>query len=439
MFTYTFFQVLSGTALLGFVSGMIGSFMVVRKTALLGDVISHAMVPGIACAVLFFSLYSVGWNTDTYHSYLYIGGIISGALGIATLYAVQRYTILKNDVVLALVLSVFFGVGVSILSVVQQLPGVFVVSIESYLYGSAATMQRKDIFVNGSICLFVVSVLLICYRPIFLISFDQSYAKLKGISVRFYECVYYFLVLLVCITGIQAVGVLLVLALLLIPGVSMRFWTHSFSRILWGAGFLGALSTSIGTFLSTVFSGVPSGPMIVLSSVAIFIVSFLFAPSQGLVWNYLEQVRYQRKMFRDHVLRFWFEYLELAHGKTGDHAYMADQVLSFEEIHSFEDALTRNKLQKMLAELISSASVIQRGENRYSLSSKGVLEAEQIVHQHRLWELFLLEYADIAPAMIDRSADRIEHVLEPHIVRELEYLLAQRESTQIIKSPHPIS
>jgi manganese/zinc/iron transport system permease protein len=438
MFTYTFLLILGGTAFLGFASGVVGSIMVVRRTALLGDVISHAMVPGIAVVLLLYSLEYLHISAHEQYMILYAGGVLSGVLGLVLLHGIRRHTVLKNDAGLAIVLSVLFGLGISILGIVQQSPGIYVAAIESYLYGNAAGLRIADVYTGAGLCLLVVITVSVCYRPFFLISFDQAYARLKGISVGVYEFLYFSLVLLVCVLGIQTVGVLLLLALLIIPAVTMRFWTHSFSGILWGAGLLGAFSASAGTYVSSLLHSVPSGPAIVMTAVFLFLVSFLIAPRRGIVWNALRDRRYQKRSIREHIFRFWFEHLEKSHGRTGEYGYMKDVVLTKEEICAFEASLPSRKLAKLLHELITLGYVVERAEGKFSLSPRGVLEAERIVHQHRLWELFLLEYADIAPEMIDRSADRIEHVLEPDIVRELEALLAQNESAHVIKSPHPI-
>lgn len=437
IFSYNFYMILAGTALLGFASGLIGAFLVVRRTALIGDVITHAMVPGVAVALLYLTLIGTSDSGISHFAFLFLGGIVSGALGLLALFSIKKHTRLKNDAALAIVLGVFFGVGVSILGLVQQVGGEYVAGVETYLYGSATSIQRNDVILSAGMSLFLILSIFLFYRPFLLMSFDPGYAKQKGFRAGMYESLYYGLVLLVCMLGVRVLGVLLMLALLLVPAASMRFWTQSFKVMLWGASLLGAFSAILGTISSAYFEGMPSGPLIVICAVMIFFISFLFAPARGFFWLKISRQKQNRKIEKEHLLRFWFEYLEKRNGKTLKHDYMREECLTSVEILRWEDSSSK-KLLKMLERLVSEGLLVKRGEDRFSLSDIGVMEAERVVRQHRLWEMFLLKHADIAPSMIDRSADRIEHVIDQKIVRELERLLAEEDALQVIDSPHPL-
>lgn len=437
MISPTLIQIMLGTVIIGAVCGMLGSILHIRRNSLLGDCISHSMIPGIAFGLLIFALFKPDLNNESY-KLIYILGVLSGAIGVFGVYIIQKYTTLKNDAALSIILSVFFGLGLLLFSLIEQIPNTFIPSVETFFFGSASALLKRDIYLNYIFGILVLAVLVIIYRPLFLISFDSIYAKLIGVRVKLYDLIYYFLLLIICALAIQTVGVLLILSLLIIPAASMSFWTKSFLFIFWGSSIIGALSCVIGVLISSLISNIPSGPVIALTTSLFFFTGFFLAPENGLFWRYIKQIQFNKKIFRDHLLRYWFEHLESIYGKMEDHTFMKDYLLDFNKICSFEYLKKPKKVEKMLLELVSRRLITKRGKNLYALTLKGILEAEQIIHQHRLWELFLIEYADIAPGLIDRSADRIEHILDPEIVRTLELTLQKRVSSSIIKSPHSI-
>jgi manganese/zinc/iron transport system permease protein len=439
MFSYTTLLVLSGTSVLGFISGVVGAFMLLRRRALLGDVISHATLPGIALSIIFLGSGAGEAFREYKFEIVFISGAVSGAVGLLFLRIIRAYTHLKEDVALALTLSVFFGFGIAVLGVLQQIGGMYASGVEAYLYGKATSLTRKDLVVSLWLSALVVISIILLYRPLLLISFDASYAKIKGYSLFWYDLALFVLILAVCMLGLQAVGIILMLALLVIPAASMRFWTKSFSQVIWGAGIFGAMGAATGSFISARFESVPSGPSIVLSLVFFFICSVLFGSVRGFLWGWFSEYAFSKRIMDEHLLRFWFEALEKLSSDEISKLDVREVPMTIEELMEFQAFANKKTLLKALRKLQKGDYVVALSNDRYCLSKKGYLEAEKLVHQHRLWELFLLEYADIAPSMVDRGADRIEHVLEPHIVRELERLLSEnKEKARVLKSPHPI-
>lgn len=436
---YNSLLVFLGTSVLGFAGGLVGSFMLLRRRALLGDVISHAMLPGIALIMLLFATGVLDGLEEFRFSIVFGAGALSGGAGLVLFYLVRNFTRLKDDVALSLSLSVFFGFGIVLLSFLQQVGGLYASGVEGYLYGKAASLIRQDVIYGIILTIIVTLLIAVFFRIFVLISFDSAFARCKGYAVGFYDTVLFTLILAVCMVGLQAVGIMLMLALLIIPPSSMRFWTGRLVPSVWGAAILGAFSGFTGSVISAYYADIPSGPSIVLSSCLFFLVSVLFGSHQGILWRLISHRRFIKKMDREHLLRHWFEFLE---DKAERHLELSDidqMPLTQEELSNLSISKGYSALSAVITYLQRAGLIRQIPGGSYFFTRQGFVEAERLVHQHRLWELFLVKYADIAPSMVDRGADRIEHVLESHIIRELEDLLIKEGGcTSLPKSPHPI-
>ncbi|HMO19170.1 MAG TPA: metal ABC transporter permease [Oligoflexia bacterium] len=441
---YNTLVVFLGTSLLGFSSGVVGAFMLLRRRALLGDVISHSMLPGIVIAILILSsgsLDSIIFANSDGSKYLlvFFAGSLSGGGGLLLFYLVRTFSKLKDDVALSLSLSVFFGFGIVLLSILQQIGGVYASGVEGYLYGKASSLLRQDVYFSFGLALIVTGIVVTLFRPFCLVSFDAPFARFQGYRVSIYDALLYLLILAVCMIGLQAVGVMLMLALLVVPAATMRFWTGRLTFSIWGAGFIGALCSIIGSYISANYADIPSGPAIVLSACCIFMLSVFFGGYQGVLWNIITNWRFVKRMNREHFLRHCFELLEKRKGAHIELSEIDTMGITRAELDKLNTSKGYGNLINLLKSLSKSGLVRYSPDGKCYFTRNGYIEAERLVHQHRLWEMFLVKYADIAPSMVDQRADRIEHVLEPHIIRELEELLKnENQQISIPRSPHPI-
>lgn len=427
--------VIFGATLLGFATGTIGSFTLLRRRALMGDALSHATLPGIGLAFLLATM----WGFDGKQlTVLLMGAAITGVLGVVVILAIRRMTRLKEDAALGIVLSVFFGGGVAVLGVTQQMDEGHAAGLESFIYGKTASMIATDawlIAIGGLSCV-VLSITF--FKELKLLCFDAGYAESRGFPVVALDFLLMGLVTVVTIIGLQAVGLILMIALLVIPASAARFWTERMTLMTAVSGFIGGVSCMFGATLSALFSRLPSGAMIVLVAAFVFLVSMLLGTARGVVIRKLRRRRLNAKIDRQHLLRGIYEYLEAARLLNLADSTAATVEVPFAallEMRSWD----RHRLQKAIRQAMNDG-LVEQGLNRdVRLTSEGRREAGRLVHEHRLWEMYLITHAEVAPSRVDRDADTIEHVLDAEMIAELERLVqADREGRKdlVLASPH---
>ncbi|WP_237607255.1 metal ABC transporter permease [Roseimaritima sediminicola] len=421
--------VVLGTTLLGCAAAMVGSFTLLRKRALMGDALSHATLPGIALAFILATLYG---GDGKALPVLLVGATISGLLGVATILVLRSLTRLKEDTAIGAVLSVYFGAGVALLSIVQQMREGNAAGLESFIYGKTASMGRADIRLIATAAAACIAGCVLLFKELKLLCFDDAFAGSRGFPVRRLDITLMALVVIVTIVGLQAVGLILMIALLIIPAAAARFWTERLGRMFLISGALGAASGWLGASVSAVFSKLPSGAMIVLVCTAMFAFSMAFGSARGVAVRAFKRRRLNRSIDRQHLLRGLYELLE--ESSTADDANAQRHEGVRLEALLRKRSWSRPRLLRQIRRCQDDLLVQARG-NRVRLTRRGVIEARRLTRQHRLWELFLIHYADVAPSHVDRDADAIEHVLEPEIIEELEAILS-RSGPALPASPH---
>ncbi len=264
-----------GTAFLGLMSGVLGVFAVLRKQSLLGDAVAHASLPGIAMAFIL---------SGTKNTLLIFGGAaLAGWLATFWISSIVKNTRIKSDAALAIVLAVFFGFGLVLLTFIQRMENANQAGLETYLFGQAATLLRQDVISMGAIAAFAIIVILLLWKELKLITFDPQFARSLGFSQRWMDMVVNTLIVLSIVIGLQTVGVILMSALLIAPAAAARQWTNRMSGMIVLSGIFGILSGVVGTGISSVGNNLSTGPVIVLVSVMIVVISFVFAPGRGLM------------------------------------------------------------------------------------------------------------------------------------------------------------
>jgi len=280
-----------GASLLGAAAGMAGTFLYLRKNALISDAISHATLPGLGFAFLV----AFGFGIDGRQLLILLSGsALSAALGLYFVNWLTKETRLTQDTAIGCVLSVFFAFGVVLLTIIQVIPAGRKAGLESFLLGSTAGMLYSDALLILILSIITALVLFVFLRPIKLVVFDQGYSETLGISVRRVDFIILMVTLAVTVLGMKIVGLILIVALLIIPAVSARFWSERTNIILVTATLFGALSGYIGSAISAVSPGLPTGPIIVLCCFGLFLFSFLFAPKRGVLAVALDHYRFQK-------------------------------------------------------------------------------------------------------------------------------------------------
>jgi manganese/zinc/iron transport system permease protein len=416
--------VLFGAAALGLSAGVVGCFAVLRRRALLGDAVAHAALPGVCAAFLI-----VG---DRSMPAFLLGALVFGALAVLCISAIQRATRVKADAAIAIVLATFFGLGIVMSQRIMADPtGGNRAGLDSFLFGKAASMVRADAMLIASVGLVVVLTVAMFFKELKLLAFDRTFAAGIGRPVGAMDLALMLLICLVTVIGLPAVGVVLMVALLVIPAAAARFWTESLGVMLIIAGVVGALSGALGTGVSAVAEGVSAGPVIALAAAAMFTLSMLVAPQRGLIASWHRARTLRRRILLENLLRALYELDEAAHRNQSDG-------------REGELALKRSWTPSQLSRAIARArrlGLIEPGRGTITLTQAGATAAAGIVRRHRLWELFLIEQAAIAPDHVDRDADAIEHVLPPDLLAQLEARLMElgRQPRPVPPSPHAIS
>jgi len=284
-----------GAALLGFAAGAAGAFLVLRKRALVSDAVAHATLPGVGLA--FIAMVALGGDGRSLGG-LMAGAAVSAVLGLLAVDWMTRRTRLAEDAAIGAVLSAFFGLGVVLLTVVQTMSGGRQAGLEDFLLGAAAGMLFADavtIALAGALCVGGVWLL---RRPMTLVAFDPGYAAAAGYDVRAVDLAMMGLVTAVTVIGLKIVGLVLIVAMLIIPAVTARFWTDRAQGVVWLAGGFGAGAAWVGAAISASAPALPTGPIIVLASAALFGLSLLLAPARGALAALLRHWLFARRVHR---------------------------------------------------------------------------------------------------------------------------------------------
>jgi len=291
---YTLRTVALGAAILGFVSGALGSFAVLRRQSLLGDAISHAALPGIALAFML-----TGSKTPLV---LLTGAAVAGWLATIFILSIVRNSRVKTDSAMGLMLSVFFGFGLVLLNFIQKQPDSRQAGLENFLFGQASAMLERDVVTMAVLGGAVLIALLLLFKEFRLLSFDPEFGGSMGISMRTCDLILTSMLVIAIVIGLQTVGVVLMSAMIVAPAAAARQWTDRLGLMVGLAGLFGATAGVTGAIISSTTSRLPTGPTIVVCISAIVIFSLLLAPNRGMVWNWLRRLRSRRELAIEAVL-----------------------------------------------------------------------------------------------------------------------------------------
>ena len=429
--------VLGGTVLLGAAAGFVGVFLLLRRRSLLGDVVSHASLPGIGVAFITMEVWSPG--SGKWLPGLLAGAAVAGMLGVFCTKLILRYSRVKEDAAMAIVLSIFFGFGVALFTVIQNIPTGNSAGLNHFIFGKAASMVAQDVYLIGAAAAVIVAIVGAISKELQLLSFDQRFAATQGFSVFMLDMLLMALTTGVTVIGLQSVGLLLVVAMLIVPAAASRFWTNSLSRMIYIAASIGAASGALGVLASALFPRLAAGAVIVLTGSAMFAISMFFGTRRGILIRMLTEHKLRHRVGRQHILRACYELLELRFQQDPSSNYqLTEHLVTVRDLLPLR-SWTERRLGRLLDRAERCELLVRVRDGAYRLTRQGADAAQQVVRNHRLWEMFLIEHADIAPSHVDRDADDIEHLLGSEVVRELEHLLSkQYPDFTVPPSPHKI-
>jgi manganese/zinc/iron transport system permease protein len=286
--------VLVSTLVLGIAAGLIGCLSYWKKQSLMSDALAHAALPGVVLAFLLIG--------EKRLMVLIFGAAVSALIGALFIQTIRSSTRITEDTAMGIILSVFYGLGIMLLTIANRTAGGNQSGLENFIFGQAASMVRSDMFTMLGLSTVVIFLIYLFFKEWKLYLFDPSFAQGSGLSIKGMNALYMLLLVTVIVIGIQAVGVILIAALLIIPPVSARYWTKTLHwMLLLSAGF-GGIAGAGGTLISSMGSSWPTGPFIVLAAASIFVFSLLFGKEKGILIKYVQFKYFQKQMgYKPHL------------------------------------------------------------------------------------------------------------------------------------------
>ncbi|MED4533542.1 metal ABC transporter permease [Metabacillus fastidiosus] len=390
--------VLIGTLLLGIASGVLGSFTLLRKQSLIGDAMAHAALPGVCFGFMLSGSKSIIW--------LLLGAAITGLIAAWFIQITINHSKVKEDSALGLVLSVFFGFGIVLLTFIQHSYGGNQSGLSDFIFGQAASMVGADVQVIITIAVVLLLITFIFFKEFKLITFDPQFAKGIGLPTTFFNGLLMVLVVSAVVIGLQTVGVVLMAAMLITPAISARYWTEKLSAMIIISGVIGGISGVLGTLLSTTAKGMATGPLIIVAATSMFLISLVFAPNRGLLAKLLKQLSVRKRTARNQLLLNFYELSE-----QGDNdGFTAERLMSKRKL-SYSMSLN------MLQQFEKKAWIYKISDRKWKLTDAGLEKAYEIVLNERLFEMYLMHEMELAQLQL-KSRDDVDLKKLPAEIKE---------------------
>jgi manganese/zinc/iron transport system permease protein len=403
----TFQFVLLGSVLIGCTSGVLGTFAVLRKRSLLGDALAHAALPGVALAFMLTQSKAL--------PVLLAGATMSGVVGVLLIQVIVNQTRIKADAALGIVLSVFFGGGIVLLTHIQQSAVGNQSGLDKFLFGQAASIVASDLYAMSVMVVVVLVLVGLFFKEFSALIFDPGFLESIGFAPRWVDLLLMSLIVLTVMVGLQAVGVILVAAMLITPAVSARFWTNHLLKMVFISALIGGLSGATGAWISALAPRIPTGPVMVLVATGIFVISAFLAPQRGLIarWRRLRANHWRENT--QHFLRACVELQEQVRQEMKEIALTELAQVMYEPLY---------RVRRLAKYLVKNRQIEISGDT-IQLTEKGYRDGVFVLKSHRLWEYYLVYRSILEEDHVDRSADEVEHILTPEIIERLESILVE--------------
>ncbi|RMF26790.1 MAG: hypothetical protein D6765_08425, partial [Bacteroidetes bacterium] len=389
-------RALVASSMVGIMCGLLGCFIVLRNMALIGDALSHAILPGVVVAFLL-----VG-QANAFGFFL--GAVAAGLVCAVAITWIQQNVKTKNDAAIGIVFTAMFSLGVIGISKISRRPGVHL-DLKDFLFGNVLGIHDQDLYLTIGVTLYVVLCIVVFYRYLFISTFQPVIAQTMGISVN---AIHYFLMLLLSfavVASLQTVGVILVVAMLITPAATALLLAKRLQMVLLLAALVGLLSAVVGLVASIQWDTAP-GPAMAVVATVFYLLAALLAPEKGLVSKQLQKRRLQRRIQLEDALKQAFRLQEQGR-------------LSAQTLAEKLDASSA-KVNKTLQALRRKGWMHPR---EWSLTEGGMNEARRLVRAHRLWETYLAEKLGLDAELIHQDAEKYEHLLSEEMLDEVDQSL----------------
>lgn len=388
-------RALIASSMVGLMCGVLGCFIVLRNMSLIGDALSHAILPGVVFAFMIVGYSALGFFT---------GAVIAGLLSAVVITWIQHNVKTKNDAAIGIVFTAMFSIGVMGISWISQNEGVHL-DLKDFLFGNVLGVSNEDLYLTAIVTVYVILSVVLFYRYLFVTTFQAVIAQTMGISV---QMIHYFLMLLLSfavVASLQTVGVILVVAMLITPASTALLLSNRLHWVITIAGIVGLFSAILGLLLAIVFETTP-GPAMAITATLLYLLAVFFAPEKGLLFRFYHKRKLKQRIQLEDCLKQAYR-LQNNGGLTR------------ERLKENLDVPLR-KLNQQLRVLRIRGLV---GNDNLHLTNKGIKEAERLVRAHRLWETYLVDKIGLTAEQIHEEAEKYEHLLTDEILDEVDKIL----------------
>lgn len=389
----------------GAMCGMLGCFIVLRNMAMIGDALSHAILPGIVIAFVFFGYSNLGFFT---------GSVLAGLLAAFLITWLQQKIKIKNDAAIGIIFTFMFSLGVIGISWLSGKEGVHL-DLKDFLFGNLLAVSSEDLVLSGSLFIIVLVVIIVFYRSLFVTTFQPVLSGTLGINASAIHYLLMLLLSLVVVASLRSVGVILVVSMLITPASGALLLSERLDRVMIWAALLGSLSALSGLFLSIAFD-FPVGPSMAVMATVLYALIALCAPVRGYIPRLLARRQLKKRILIEDVLKRSFQSGNASHISTVElvetTGYSHSQIVS-----------TLRKLSKL--------GLFEERDEYFTLSPEGRIRAIQLTRAHRLWETFLVEGLGLKADQIHDEAERVEHYLTEEDLQRIDEELGYPD-----KDPH---
>ncbi len=386
-------RALAASIMVGLMCGVLGCFIVLRNMSLLGDALSHAILPGIFVAFVLF-----GYSTIAF----FVGSALAGLVAALIISWIQQNVQTKNDAAIGIIFTAMFSLGVMGISWLNQSQGAHL-DLKDFLFGNVLGVSNEDLILSGFVLVYTMLSIALLYRYLFITTFQPKIAEAMGISVK---TIHYYLMLLlsfVVVASLRTVGVILVVAMLITPAATALLLSPKLKNVLVISGIIGMLSALFGFLLAYAFETTP-GPAMCIVATGFYFLAALLAPKTGLISRQWVRRKESRRILAEDIIRFIDK-------SPGDEV---STVSIFSNI-----SVPNYKLKAVLKSLIN-ANLLIKSERNIALSETGIIKANNLQRAHRLWETYQHNTMGIDPELVHWEADKQEHHLDDELLGEVE-------------------
>lgn len=389
--TDLFQRALITSSMVGLMCGILGAFLVLRNMSLIGDALSHSVLPGIFFAFVIVQSY----NSIAF----FIGSSIAGLIAAISISWIQQNMTTKNDAAIGIVYTTLFSIGVIGISWLQHSEGVHI-DLKDFLFGNVLGISNEDIYLTFGVMLFTIISITLFYRQLFVSTFQETIAQTMGIPTKF---LHYFLLLIlsfVVVASLQAVGVILVVAMLVTPASTALLLSNKMRNVIIISALLGLVASILGLVASIVFD-FPPGPTMAVVSALIYVVAVLFSPEHGIIFKFIRERNESSRIEKEDIIKYVFK----------------NKNPSINDVSNFI-GLSTSKVNNLVAGLMKSG-MINKANNVLKLTSTGDVQANKLIRAHRLWETYQVEAMGMDASKIHPDAERMEHHLSKDMMDKI--------------------